>query len=124
MIACDAGAYPASPKPTSARQMNSCQNRLTKPPAVVAALHTATPHVITLRRERRSPMTPSGSAATDSTITYADASHPNWASEMWRSCLTGSNTTSRSEEHTSELQSPYDLVCRLLLEKKKTKKNT
>src|SRR5207248_9627417 len=27
----------------------------------------------------------------------------------------------RSEEHTSELQSPYDLVCRLLLEKKKTK---
>src|SRR5207248_7918491 len=28
----------------------------------------------------------------------------------------------RSEEHTSELQSPYDLVCRLLLEKKKQKK--
>src|SRR5207248_10638528 len=28
---------------------------------------------------------------------------------------------SRSEEHTSELQSPYDLVCRLLLEKKKMK---
>src|SRR5207248_5790916 len=31
-------------------------------------------------------------------------------------------TRLRSEEHTSELQSPYDLVCRLLLEKKKTKK--
>src|SRR5207248_6447614 len=30
----------------------------------------------------------------------------------------------RSEEHTSELQSPYDLVCRLLLEKKKKKKKT
>src|SRR5438094_1976912 len=28
----------------------------------------------------------------------------------------------RSEEHTSELQSPYDIVCRLLLEKKKKKK--
>src|SRR5574342_1245481 len=27
--------------------------------------------------------------------------------------------TTRSEEHTSELQSPPDLVCRLLLEKKK-----
>src|SRR5438094_6831731 len=26
----------------------------------------------------------------------------------------------RSEEHTSELQPPYDIVCRLLLEKKKT----
>src|SRR2546426_6166225 len=34
-----------------------------------------------------------------------------------RSCLL------RSEEHTSELQSPCNLVCRLLLEKKK-KKNT
>src|SRR5574337_193377 len=29
--------------------------------------------------------------------------------------------TSRSEEHTSELQSPLNLVCRLLLEKKKTR---
>src|SRR5699024_11587996 len=28
----------------------------------------------------------------------------------------------RSEEHTSELQSRFDLVCRLLLEKKKMKK--
>src|SRR2546430_3368552 len=31
----------------------------------------------------------------------------------------GSITTSRSEEHTSELQSQSNLVCRLLLEKKK-----
>src|SRR5207249_12062769 len=31
---------------------------------------------------------------------------------------------SRSEEHTSELQSRFDLVCRLLLEKKKKKKKT
>src|SRR3989454_8924812 len=31
---------------------------------------------------------------------------------------------SRSEEHTSELQSPCNLVCRLLLEKKKKKNNT
>src|SRR5438034_5539685 len=30
----------------------------------------------------------------------------------------------RSEEHTSELQSHSDLVCRLLLEKKKKKHNT
>src|SRR5438874_13733105 len=30
---------------------------------------------------------------------------------------------SRSEEHTSELQSRRDLVCRLLLEKKKKSKN-
>src|SRR5258708_26819863 len=32
--------------------------------------------------------------------------------------------THRSEEHTSELQSPDHLVCRLLLEKKKKKKTT
>src|SRR5256885_11387275 len=30
----------------------------------------------------------------------------------------------RSEEHTSELQSPCNLVCRLLLEKKKNKRNS
>src|SRR5699024_11354342 len=30
----------------------------------------------------------------------------------------------RSEEHTSELQSRFDLVCRLLLEKKKERNNT
>src|SRR5438034_6073057 len=34
-----------------------------------------------------------------------------------------SNAYGRSEEHTSELQSHSDLVCRLLLEKKKTKKS-
>src|SRR5437773_10691498 len=50
------------------------------------------------------------------------------------SCVAGSMTSSaadasddvnsplmRSEEHTSELQSHHDLVCRLLLEKKKKK---
>src|SRR5256885_6135428 len=35
-----------------------------------------------------------------------------------RKCVAQRN---RSEEHTSELQSPCNLVCRLLLEKKKTK---
>src|SRR6266566_10076732 len=34
----------------------------------------------------------------------------------WTKCW-----ASRSEEHTSELQSPCNLVCRLLLEKKKIK---
>src|SRR5256885_4831973 len=36
---------------------------------------------------------------------------------------TGSKFSVRSEEHTSELQSPCNLVCRLLLEKKKKKKS-
>src|SRR5437868_10764362 len=33
--------------------------------------------------------------------------------------VAGFNFSPRSEEHTSELQSRFDLVCRLLLEKKK-----
>src|SRR5256885_12406542 len=33
--------------------------------------------------------------------------------------LDDADATERSEEHTSELQSPCNLVCRLLLEKKK-----
>src|SRR2546426_1177965 len=36
---------------------------------------------------------------------------------------TGLTIRTRSEEHTSELQSPCNLVCRLLLEKKKKKKS-
>src|SRR5437879_10389705 len=36
----------------------------------------------------------------------------------------GAPKADRSEEHTSELQSPMYLVCRLLLEKKKKKKKT
>src|SRR5438552_507791 len=35
----------------------------------------------------------------------------------------GNRIDTRSEEHTSELQSPDHLVCRLLLEKKKYTKN-
>src|SRR5256885_3004271 len=35
------------------------------------------------------------------------------------SCVFTNVLTPRSEEHTSELQSPCNLVCRLLLEKKK-----
>src|SRR2546426_7401884 len=34
----------------------------------------------------------------------------------------GCDGVERSEEHTSELQSPCNLVCRLLLEKKKKKR--
>src|SRR5690349_22445192 len=36
-------------------------------------------------------------------------------------CNAGASARRRSEEHTSELQSRRDLVCRLLLEKKKKK---
>src|SRR5699024_11749885 len=44
-----------------------------------------------------------------------------WSTGSWFNCLSSRDTSanrSRSEEHTSELQSRFDLVCRLLLEKK------
>src|SRR5437588_2175516 len=45
----------------------------------------------------------------------------SWAATApWKRCP--GRRRSRSEEHTSELQSHSDLVCRLLLEKKKKKK--
>src|SRR5699024_11352855 len=69
------------------------------------------------------PMLP----ATGSMITAAMSS-PNWLKASFRlsSSLYGTvivlaavPSGTRSEEHTSELQSRFDLVCRLLLEKKK-----
>src|SRR5699024_11659248 len=42
---------------------------------------------------------------------------------QWNIVIFCSLFISRSEEHTSELQSRFDLVCRLLLEKKKINKN-
>src|SRR5215204_7538163 len=48
---------------------------------------------------------------------------PILASRGWAAaatCWATATTMPRSEEHTSELQSHSDIVCRLLLEKKKT----
>src|SRR5258708_28184875 len=48
----------------------------------------------------------------------------SWPLRIWRAVLNlilQSRGHHRSEEHTSELQSPDHLVCRLLLEKKKNK---
>src|SRR2546426_12153356 len=47
--------------------------------------------------------------------------HPSFARVEEELALTA-GCEGRSEEHTSELQSPCNLVCRLLLEKKKKKK--
>src|SRR5256885_11556706 len=50
---------------------------------------------------------------------YGQADGPTIQAPLQRA--TGSDENQpRSEEHTSELQSPCNLVCRLLLEKKKT----
>src|SRR2546430_6473275 len=52
---------------------------------------------------------------------WSPARRMRWIA-MRRSSASGRNPP-RSEEHTSELQSQSNLVCRLLLEKKKKRKN-
>src|SRR2546426_4272475 len=49
----------------------------------------------------------------------ARGSAPQWLARA--GCARACRARARSEEHTSELQSPCNLVCRLLLEKKKKK---
>src|SRR5689334_24775942 len=57
------------------------------------------------------------------TFASGDASHD--AASWGMAFMSESNPSSpRSEEQTSELQSQFHLVCRLLLEKKKKKKQT
>src|SRR2546427_1716224 len=47
-----------------------------------------------------------------------------WARSHWHRTHAANITGRRSEEHTSELQSQSNLVCRLLLEKKKKHTST
>src|SRR5437868_15317695 len=55
-------------------------------------------------------------------ISPLDLASIDWVRNL-RNERSGYEDNERSEEHTSELQSRFDLVCRLLLEKK-NKKNT
>src|SRR6266704_7159315 len=64
---------------------------------------TATTEIYTLSLHDALPIRSRSSASPRWHGTCAPVSWPSW---------------SRSEEHTSELQSRFDLVCRLLLEKK------
>src|SRR5215216_7443330 len=76
-----------------------------------------------IRRPPRSTLFPyttlfRSRAPTTCPTRWTGRSHaPTWACPAG-----GCGGASRSEEHTSELQSPDHLVCRLLLEKKKKKK--
>src|SRR5258708_24682065 len=59
-----------------------------------------------------------------STSPSLDACSPRWttprasSAAAWMPSALSTSVSMRSEEHTSELQSPDHLVCRLLLEKK------
>src|SRR5256885_12568326 len=72
---------------------------------------TATTEIYTLSLHDALPIWSSGLNRTNAWVTRC----PRLS---WRGIAA---VRKRSEEHTSELQSPCNLVCRLLLEKKKTK---
>src|SRR3989454_8614265 len=89
----------------------------------MAATWPPTGHSIGRRKRSRAYATSTGSLSRSSTGAAAP-----WRAAAGR--LRGPSApslrercaaASRSEEHTSELQSPCNLVCRLLLEKKKIK---
>src|SRR5699024_12399846 len=82
------------------------------------ALPISRPMIASWRPRPMRPSTSQQNAATGSSL-------PSSASGISTRCAStpasaiASRTASRSEEHTSELQSRFDLVCRLMLEKKK-----
>src|SRR3712207_7524268 len=77
----------------------------------------------TLFRSSRTGSAPCSTAPRWKRRTRARGERRDTASALVRACSRGVYWLSRSEEHTSELQSRQYLVCRLLLEKKKKYSN-
>src|SRR5437773_6972983 len=69
------------------------------------------------------PWSVTGSQWVTGVVSVTQASSP-WIVQVACTAGGGSTITGRSEEHTSELQSHHDLVCRLLLAKKNTRRTS
>src|SRR5437762_12007655 len=82
------------------------------PEIYTLSLHDALP----ISWERKLPLRPSRRPAKRRSVRLR--SRPSMSLAFWLAFLAQASQK-RSEEHTSELQSPMYLVCRLLLEKKK-----
>src|SRR5690606_42160299 len=85
---------------------------------------TATPEIYTLSLHDALPIYtgaayPLGTSVFQGIITTRPMGRPRVSAWRWAAAA---SARGRSEEHTSELQSRENLVCRLLLEKKKRKK--
>src|SRR5256885_13281957 len=83
---------------------------------------TATTEIYTLSLHDALPISPGDWRSRPVDWQATSASSPTSSSRVCRAQPAG--FTPRSEEHTSELQSPCNLVCRLLLEKKKTQNHS
>src|SRR2546430_6009822 len=80
---------------------------------------TATTEIYTLSLHDALPIYPHSAVVTNGTSNSVSASARQRAALCARRTA-NTSSSNRSEEHTSELQSQSNLVCRLLLEKKKT----
>src|SRR5207253_11208049 len=91
--------------------------------------HTAPPALYTLSLHDALPISLGGSAplgrsAPRDPSYFPLTCRPARTSSAYVAIASSATRATRSEEHTSELQSRGHLVCRLLLEKKKTIKQT
>src|SRR5437868_8841771 len=88
-------------------------------------LHHCDLHSFPTRRSSDLSSTPSSLASARDSATMPISGTPGcgclvpWKNRRTLSCFSLRREARRSEEHTSELQSRFDIVCRLLLEKKK-----
>src|SRR5256885_6708260 len=83
---------------------------------------TATTEIYTLSLHDALPISRASGRSTLFTTSTTGRRASSALRSTKRVCGSGPSLASRSEEHTSELQSPCNLVCRLLLEKKKKTK--
>src|SRR5947208_4689048 len=84
--------------------------------------HTATTEIYTLSLHDALPISMTPGASEKDKVAHRAAA-PTIGQAPLRPFSFAVVRRGRSEEHTSELQSPDHLVCRLLLEKKKKNKN-
>src|SRR5699024_12607562 len=96
----------------------------TDPPPL--SLHDALPIYTTPHREPAREPSPSAMASASRPSATKNTAMPSMSRPLepspWMNHANRAHIIQiRSEEHTSELQSRFDLVCRLLLEKKKKK---
>src|SRR5437773_5579236 len=98
------------------------RHRKTRPPTRSLRLASAAPRVLT--ESAAAPVTVTALSWSEPESARSARDRSTAAAPAW-SCgagaADGARSNIRSEEHTSELQSHHDLVCRLLLEKKKAK---
>src|SRR5207248_6254702 len=123
VVCCEGCGYAANIEKATSKITSNIQH----PTSNIQVEKFATPGVLTIEALTRPPYdVPAGSQI--KTLVYLVESKPvlillrgdhqlNEAKPL--GVLGTTQFRARSEEHTSELQSPYDLVCRLLLEKKK-----